>query len=196
MDGLRPLLFNLYTNDMPSIFDFSYTELVSLNTTRLNCLLYADDLILLSESEKGLQSCLDSLNSYCNRWKLKINITKTKVMVFRKGKRKFSQFNFTTDSQHIEAVEKYKYLGVILSYNGNLKHAAEHMYNKDLKAVFSLKSKILDFEFSSIKLKLKLFDTLIRPITTYGSEIGISDFSQNDLKRDNLLFEKIHMFCK
>jgi hypothetical protein len=181
---------------MPSIFDFSYTELVSLNTTRLNCLLYADDLILLSESEKGLQSCLDSLNSYCNRWKLKINITKTKVMVFRKGKRKFSQFNFTTDSQHIEVVEKYKYLGVILSYNGNLKHAAEHMYNKDLKALFSLKSKILDFEFSSIKLKLKLFDTLIRPITTYGSEIGISDFSQNDLKRDNLLFEKIHMFCK
>ena len=147
MDGLRPLLFNLYTNDMPSIFDFSVTELVSLNTTRLNCLLYADDLILLSESEKGLQSCLDSLNSYCNRWKLKINITKTKVMVFSKGKRKVSQ------------LEKYKYLGVILSYNGNLKHAAEHMYNKGLKAVFSLKSKILDFEFSSIKLKLKLFSS-------------------------------------
>jgi hypothetical protein len=59
-------------------------------------------------------------------------------------------FNFTIDNQHIEAVEKYKYLGVILSYNGNLKHAAEHMCNKGLKAVFSLKSKILDFEFSSI----------------------------------------------
>ena len=171
LDGLSPLLFNLYTNDMPSIFDFSVTELVSLNTTRLNCLLYADDLILLSESEKGLQSCLDSLNSYCNRWKLKINVTKTKVIVFSKGKRKLSQFNFTIDNQHIEAVEKYKYLGVILSYNDNLKHVAEHMCNKGLKAVFSLESKILDFDFSSIKLKLKLFDTLLRPITTYGSEI-------------------------
>ena len=72
-------------------------------------------------------------------------------MVFRKGKRKVSQFNFTMYNQHIEAVEKYKYLGVILSYNGNLKHAAKHMYNKGLKAVFSLKSKILDFELSSIK---------------------------------------------
>ena len=118
-------------------------------------------------------------------------------MVFSKDKRKLSQFNFTIDNQHIEAVEKYKYLGVILSYNGNLKHAAEHMCNKGLKAIFSLKCKILDFEFSSIKLKLKLFDTLIRPITTYGSEIWISDFSQKDLKRDNLLFEKIHnRFCK
>jgi hypothetical protein len=62
------------------------------------------------------------------------------------------------------------------------------MCNKGLKAVFSLKSKILDFEFSSIKLKSKLFDTLIRPITTYGSEIWISDFLQNDLKKDNLPF--------
>jgi hypothetical protein len=68
-----------------------------------------------------------------------------------------------------------------MSYNGNLKHAAEHMCNKGLKAVFSLKSKILDFEFSSIKLKSKLFDTLIRPITTYGSEIWISDFSQKEI---------------
>jgi hypothetical protein len=163
-----------------------------------NCQFHSNyDLILLSESEKGLQSCLDSLSSYCNRWKLKINVTKTKVMVFSKGKRKLSQFNFTIDNQHIEAVEKYKYLGVILSYNGNLKHAAEHMLNKGLKAVLSLKSKILDFEFSSIKLKLKLFHTLIRPITTYGSEIWISDFSQKDLKRDNLPFEKIHnRFCK
>jgi hypothetical protein len=70
---------------------------------------------------------------------LKINVTKTKIMVFSKGKRKLSHFNFTIDNQHIEAVEKYKYLGVILSYmyNGNQKHAAEHMLNKGFKAVFS-----------------------------------------------------------
>jgi hypothetical protein len=38
--------------------------------------------------------------------------------------------------------------------------------NKALKATFSLKSKILDFDFSS--MKLKLFDTLIKPIVTYA----------------------------
>ena len=38
---------------------------------------------------------------------------------------------------------------------------------------------------------------LVSPITTYGSEIWISDFSQKDLKRDNIPFEKIHnRFCK
>jgi hypothetical protein len=75
------------------------------------------------------------------------------------------------------------------------------MCNKGLKAIFSLKCKILDFEFSSIKLKLKLFDTLIRPITTYGSEIWISDFSQKDvinskikLRQFSLVFTKHHYF--
>jgi hypothetical protein len=48
-----------------------------------------------------------------------------------------------------------------------------------------------------MKLKLKLFDTLIKPIVTYASEIWISDFTIRNLKSDNLPFEKIHnRFCK
>jgi hypothetical protein len=46
-------------------------------------------------------------------------------------------------------------------------------------------------------MKLKLFDTLIKPIVTYASEIWISDFTIKELKSDNLSFEKIHKhFCK
>lgn len=196
-DGLSPLLFNLYTNDLPSIFDHSESDPILLNTTRLNCLLYADDLILFSESVKGLQSCLNKLSVYCSKWKLKINTNKTKIMIFSKGKRKSSSYNFTLNEQRLDIVEKYKYLGILLFYNGNLKHAADHMYHKGLKAVFSLKSKILDFDLAGMKLKLKLFDMLVRPITTYGSEIWISDFTQKNLKSDNLPFEKIHnRFCK
>jgi hypothetical protein len=176
-DGLSPLLCNLNTNDLPNIFDYSITDPVSLEVRRL---LYADDLILLSESENGLQSCLDNLNSYCNRWKLKINISKTKVIVFSKGKRKTDNLTFYIENKKLEVVGKYKYLGVIVSYNDNLKFAAEQLCNKGLKAVFSLRSKILDFDFSDMKLKLKLFDFLIRPIISYASEIWISDFTQNN----------------
>ena len=77
-NGLSHMLFNIFTNDLPYIFDHSKTE--------LNCLLYTDDLVLLSESEKGLQSCLEQFNSYCSRWKLNINISKTKIIIFSKGK--------------------------------------------------------------------------------------------------------------
>ena len=111
------MLFNIFTNDLPDIFDHSKTDPVQLDTTKLNCFLYADDLVLLSEIEKGLQFCLEQLNSYCSRWKLKINISKTKIIIFSKGKRKRSNFRFMINDQKIEVVEKYKYLGVILTYN-------------------------------------------------------------------------------
>jgi hypothetical protein len=52
-DGLIPMLFNIFTNDPPDIFDHSKTDPVQLDTTKLNCLLYADDLVLLSECELG-----------------------------------------------------------------------------------------------------------------------------------------------
>jgi hypothetical protein len=60
------------------------------------------------------------------------------------------------NDQKIEVVEKYKYLGVILTYNWNLKHAADQLCNKALKATFSLKSKILDFDFSEYEIEIEI----------------------------------------
>lgn len=196
-DGLSPLLFNVFINDIGDIFDQTVSEPVVLNSTKLNCLIYADDVLLLSESKEGLQSCLDSLQVYCDYWKLKINIDKTKVMIFSAGKIKTENIKFKLNDTVIEIVDKYKYLGILLSYNGNFKHAADHMYQKSLKAIFSLKSSILDYDSMSSTLKLKLFDTLIRPILTYGAEIWIGDYNIKEKTLDTLPFEKIHnRFCK
>ena len=64
---------------------------------------------------------------------------------------------------------------IIIYFNGNFKHAAEHLYNQSLKALFSLHSKIFGFNNIPVdnRLKLKLFDMLIRPICTYGYEIRL-----------------------
>ena len=58
-DNLKPTLFKLFINDIPNIFDDSCSP-VSFLTRKLHCLLYADDLVLLSESpaHKGLQNSL------------------------------------------------------------------------------------------------------------------------------------------
>ena len=79
--NLSPTLFNLFINDLPDIFNRSCTP-VALNDTELSCLLYADDLVLLSESKAGLQNCLTKLDRYTKKWKLNINFKKSKVMVF------------------------------------------------------------------------------------------------------------------
>ena len=50
-------------------------------------LLYADDIAFFSESAEGLQKGLHIFKGYCDKWKLIINTSKTKIMVFRKGVR-------------------------------------------------------------------------------------------------------------
>ncbi len=71
-------------NDLPDIVD-SQCDPVQLNVTSLNCLMYADDLVLLSSTESGLQNCLDRLHAYGNQWHLRINMTKTKTLIFRRN---------------------------------------------------------------------------------------------------------------
>ena len=48
---LSPTLFSLYINDIVDMFD-STCDPVELQNRKLYCLLYVDDIVLLSESEK------------------------------------------------------------------------------------------------------------------------------------------------
>ena len=54
-----------------------------MNDEKNNCLLYADDLVLLAESEEGLQRLLDVVNTWCNTWGMRVNSNKSKVVHFR-----------------------------------------------------------------------------------------------------------------
>ena len=57
---LCPDLFKVFINDLPEIFDRS-CDGVDIGTYHLNCLLYADDVILMSKTETGLQNCISKL---------------------------------------------------------------------------------------------------------------------------------------
>ena len=39
--------------------------------------MYADDTVLFANSKQNLQKCLNGLEQYCEKWKLKINTDKT-----------------------------------------------------------------------------------------------------------------------
>ena len=87
-------MFNIFVNDIVDLFDSTCDPLI-MGECKINCLLYADDLILLSESEHGLQRCLDKLSCYAKKWQMRINIKKTKAIIFNKsGKMVRSEFNW------------------------------------------------------------------------------------------------------
>ena len=63
--NMSPILFNLFINDNNEIFDERFCHPVTFCNIKLSNLLYADDLILISETRTGLQSCLNNLQAYC-----------------------------------------------------------------------------------------------------------------------------------
>ena len=64
-----------------------YMNVYRVVFTLVKVLLYADDLIILAESEVELQAIINSLYNYCNNWSLNINLNKSKVVVFRQDSR-------------------------------------------------------------------------------------------------------------
>jgi hypothetical protein len=79
---------------------------------KLFVILYADDTVILAESVEGMQNALDIFQTYCEFWKLEINITKTKMTIFSKRKMK-QNFDFKLQGKNIEVVDTYLYLGLI-----------------------------------------------------------------------------------
>ena len=83
---LSPIMFNIYVNDIFNIMNKNNKSDIFLDKgDKINALMYADDLILLSETNEGLQAQINKLNDYCEKWKLEINEKKSKVMIFNRG---------------------------------------------------------------------------------------------------------------
>ena len=67
---MSSLLFNLFVNKLPSIFDQSCDPVTILNE-QFNCLLWADDLLILSRSQSGLQNAINKQNCFMMAWVLR-----------------------------------------------------------------------------------------------------------------------------
>ena len=117
-DVLSPLLFNIFINDLIKELEFPESKAVRVGNEELNILLYADDIILLSESNDGLQHCLDRLHNFCSSWNLEVNVEKSKVVVFNSNGKTHKNC-FLYDGNIVETVDKQCYLGITMKCNGN-----------------------------------------------------------------------------
>lgn len=154
---------------------------------KLFIFLYADETIIFAESAEGLQKALDVFEQYCFEWKLTVNVSKTKIVIF--SKRKFNKnVTFKLCNEIIEIKDSYVYLGLLFNYNGNFFQARKKLVDQAQKALYALCKKIQNISLP-IDLQLKLFDALVVPILTYSSEIWGFENKNNT--------EKLHLqFCK
>ena len=101
-------------NDSPTIFAIFLNSLVQetnltnkgvkIGNVCINILLYADDLVLLSETEEDLQCMLNILDKWCRKWRMVINMEKTQIIHFRYKQKPQTSFIFYLGSQPISIV--------------------------------------------------------------------------------------------
>ena len=199
-DNLSPYLFKLFLNNLPSCFDASDDQVI-LENVSFNCLMYADDLVLLSTTEKGLQSCLNKLSIFCDANGLTVNLKKTNIIIFSKSGRK-SKTKFLFNNVEIKEVQLYKYLGILFSSSGTFSYCQNDLYKRGLKANFKIGKCFGDLH-QNVDTVLHLFDHTVKPVLLYGSEIwGTINTASAKVKKDsfslfNTMFdmpcEKLHI---
>ena len=76
----NPTLFSVLMTDLVQMLsDQNIGVNISLN--RINCLLFADHVVLMAESPRELQTLLQISHQFAKKWNLKFNSKKSKVMI-------------------------------------------------------------------------------------------------------------------
>ena len=166
-DGLTDI-----TNTAHLVFDNDDAEVYF----KLYLLLYADDTVVLAESKEQIQAALNSMYFYCQTWKLEVNPSKTKVVIFSK-RRVINKPIFTYNGDNIDVVDEFVYLGVTFSNNGNFSKTKLNLVEQGRKAMFSVLRKTRKLSLP-IDIQLQMFDGMVSPILLCGSEVyGFEDSS-------------------
>ena len=156
-------------------------------------LLFANDIALLSYSPSGLQKQLDILAEFCARRGLTVNVKKTKTMVFEHANCKPSAPAFLYAGEPVEQVNEFKYLGALMHATKGLTPAIDYLHQAARRAMFGLYRRCQQLHIHDPALKLKLFDTLVKPILSYCCEVWSiwgSKSSLDNLERIELSFLK------
>ena len=81
-DCFSATVFSLFINDLALEIKL-LNRCVIANSKIISILMFADDVVVLSETENNLQVMLNTINTGCNKWKVLINETKSNVIDFR-----------------------------------------------------------------------------------------------------------------
>ncbi len=160
---------------------------ITLLGTAMKLLFYADDLVLMSKSLRGLQKQLDELNVFCKERDLIVNVKKTKVIVF--GSRVNSS-PLHYDGSPVEEVASFCYLGIKLHQSGSLKTTVKHLTAAEQRTIFALRRRCADLKINDPAIVCWLFDALIKPVLSYGCELWVDEPATKSLEAIHRSFLK------
>ena len=153
---LSPYLFNIYMDDLSYKLKKKYAGCKIANMI-INHLFYADDLVLMCPSQRGLQELLNICEKYATENDIIFNTKKTVVLVRRSKLLKNALVQpFMLCGEKLMEVNEVKYLGHYITADGkdekDMNRACRQLYAQG-------NSLIRKFHMCTEKVKVKLFVT-------------------------------------
>ncbi|XP_063594349.1 uncharacterized protein LOC134771333 [Penaeus indicus] len=168
---LSPDLFSIYSEII--MHSLECLNGIKIDGNNINNLRYADDTVLLAETEEYLQSLLNTVITESERKGLSINNTKTKTMVVIK-KGQIPTCNITANRIILKQEEKFKYLGALITSDGRCLTEVSCRIGQ-AKAAFQSMSNIMRNRNISLNIRKQLLQCYIEPILMYGCEAWTID---------------------
>jgi uncharacterized protein YggL (DUF469 family) len=169
-----------------------------LGNMKIDILLYADDIILVSNSEAELQQMLATVQEYGRIWEIKLNPDKTIYMAFKPKScnvNKAKPARLILNNMEIMKVNEFQYLGFHITSDLS---SATHANKKRLATLITinkLKKSVLKGS-TCVSMKVQIYKTFCRPILYYGAEvIDLSLKQQKDIQttESNALKNMFHI---
>ena len=163
---LSPCLFNLYT-------EIIFREVAEMPGLRvggriINNIRYADDTVLLAESENDLQTLVDIIKTKSENYGLLMNVKKTKTMVFSK-KETVPSVNITINNNMVEQVKSFTYLGQLVTEDGRCEKEVRRRIGI-AKSAFAKYNSILTSRQISFATRIRFAQCYIWSTLLYGCE--------------------------
>ena len=177
---LGPLLFIVYTNDLPNALNDSHSILCADDTTIYHS---SNDPKL---SANILAADLKLLTDWFRANKLSLNISKTNYMIFSHTQQELPDIELKIGAETINRVNEIKFLGVYIDSKLNWNKQLIHCKNKLSSGLYALKT--VKHLLPTKQLK-SLYYTLIHPYLNYGTILWGSA-SKNNLKKVQILQNK------
>ncbi|XP_023221009.1 uncharacterized protein LOC111622819 [Centruroides sculpturatus] len=167
-DSLSPILFICYVNDMVQVFDDLSKDSISLGNYEVHLLQFADDTVVLSTTPIYLQRKLDRLYNYSSNLGLRINLSKSKIIIFRHGGRLKKADKFFLNGKGVSIVNEVIYLGIRLSATTSFQNYISYVKGKAFSKINVITEILRRVKNSHMALCKKLVASLFTSSWSYS----------------------------
>ncbi len=122
---------------------------------------------------------LDTMYAWCRKWRMKVNVKKTKIVHFRNKGSARTKFKFKYGANNVDIVENYKYLGLILDEFLDYNITSSVLASSAGRALGSIQNKFNVLKGLGYDTFTKMFYTGVAPVMDYCSGIwGFKEYSK------------------